>query len=67
MEILKEAKPENEIQYNEEFIIPKKEKEPLLIEYLDYLSIVVDQNIINQNKQKEIKISEREGFSIPSI
>ena len=61
------SKPENEIQYNEEFIIPKKEKEPLLIEYLDYLSIVVDQNIINQNKQKQIKISEREAFSIPSI
>jgi hypothetical protein len=43
MEILKEEKPENEVQLIDEFMIPKKEKEPLLIEYLDYLSIIVDQ------------------------
>ncbi len=44
MEIPVETKPENEVQTIEEFIISGKEKEPLVIEYLDYLTIEVDQN-----------------------
>ena len=35
----------NKIQENDEFTILKNEKEPLHIEYLDYLSIIVDPNI----------------------
>ena len=56
MEIIKEEKPENEIQHNEEFMILKKEKEPLAIEYLDYLTILVDQQLRAQRTtQKCIK------------
>jgi hypothetical protein len=33
-------KQENEIQPIEEFMIPKKEKDPLVIDYCDYLNTI---------------------------
>jgi hypothetical protein len=49
MEILKEAKPIqiNKIDKKDKFTIPgtAKQKSPLAIEYLDYLTILVDQKL----------------------
>ena len=53
MEINREERKENEIQKNEEFIILKKEKEPLEIEYLDYLVVLVDHRWRFYNKMKK--------------
>ena len=59
MEIIKGIKPDNEIEYIEELNIPKIEKQPLLIESLDSLSIMVDQKLYILRRRiikKEIKV-----------
>ena len=67
MEIIKEAKPENEIDYIEELNIPKIEKQPLLIESLDYLTILVDQNLRIQRKLANCQIQERDAIELLSL
>ena len=71
MEILREAKPVqiNKIDKKDKFTIPgtAKQKSPLAIEYLDYLTIAVDQNWRAQNKMKKCEVSQRDGLEIPAM
>ena len=72
MEILRQTQEEvkvqipkiNRISKNDKFTIRGKPKSPLSVEYLDYLSIVVDQSIIN--KRRQYKMSERDELKIPA-
>ena len=71
MEILREAKPVqiSKIDKKDKFTIPgtAKQKSPLAIEYLDYLTITVDQNWRAQNKMKKCEVSQRDGLEIPAM
>ena len=67
MEILKDIKPDNQIEYIEELNIPCIEKEPLYIETLDYLAIEVDQRLraVKRSKIYEIERDTLEILSKP--
>ena len=67
MEIIKEGKPDNEIAYIEELNIPKVDKEPLAIEYLDYLSIIVDQKLKAERNNLKCIIQERDAIELLSL
>ena len=64
MEILKIYKPDNEIEYIEELNIPRLEKEPLFIENVDYLAIVVGQNFRSRIRNKSLRVEERDSVKV---
>ena len=67
MEIIKGIKPDNEIEYIEELNIPKIEKDPLSMEYVDTYSILVPKNLRVQNNNKICIIQERDEIQLLSL